>query len=114
MATWKNHDMLYPDYVHVHVIGHHHLYFAIIHFVKEAVDAGYESSSAKQGTWGQEEFQVGASHTTYDSHVVYALSTGLAHPNDGGHIKVKNPFDGPRHFILLYMATGPAPSKYPM
>jgi len=137
MAIWKNHDMFYPDYVHVSVIGHRHLYFAIMHFVNEAVnEEGYDPSTAQQSTWGQgdschswytdgvinvrksnnlkkEEFRVGARSTNYDSHVVYALSTGMDHPNSGGHIWVNNPFHGPRHLILSYMTTGPAPSKYP-
>eukprot|EP00957_Ditylum_brightwellii_P053626 4063508-Ditylum_brightwellii.AAC.1 len=88
MTIWNNHDMLYPDYVHVSVIGHHHSYFAIMHFVKEAVDAGYKPSTAQQSACGQ--------------------------VLDGGHIEVKNPVDGPRHLILSYMATGLATSKYPM
>eukprot|EP00957_Ditylum_brightwellii_P188904 14379540-Ditylum_brightwellii.AAC.1 len=114
MAICKNNDMFYPDYVNVSVIGHCHVYFAIMNFVKEAVDTGYEPSSAKQSTWVQGDLCSAWYTDRVILHVVYASSTGLAHHNDGGHIKVKNLFDGPRHLILLYMATGPAPSKYPI
>mmetsp|Transcript_7140 Transcript_7140/g.9674 ORF Transcript_7140/g.9674 Transcript_7140/m.9674 type:complete len:556 (+) Transcript_7140:194-1861(+) len=131
----QHHELFYPDYTHVSVLGHRHLYYAIMEFVREGLRTYPKVGHVTAGDWGagdschswylsgklptdnhieglkMEEFRL--SHSL-SSHFVHGASTGVQRPNKSGWMRIHNPFSGDRNLIISYMAIGPAPCQYPL